>query len=161
MTTELSPAEETIWLSAEQQVIWRKFLGGTTVLMDRLDRDLRELHGIAMSEYEILVRLSEAPERSIRMAELAEAVSHSRSRITHAISRLERGGLVERIQCSDDGRGVTAVMTKSGFALLEKAAHTHVRGVRSHLVENASPEEFEALGRIMGRILDDLNGSSF
>ena len=78
----------TPWLTAEQQRIWRSFLGGTTVLMDRLDRDLRAAHGLSMPEYEILVRLSEAPGLSIRMAELADAVAHSRSRVTHTIARL-------------------------------------------------------------------------
>src|SRR3954453_1253552 len=120
---------ETPWLSPDQQRIWRAFLGATTVLTDRLDRDLRNQHGLSMPEYEILVRLSEAPGRSIRMAELADAVSHSRSRVTHTIARLEREGIVQRGQCSDDGRGVSAVLTDHGFSVLEAAAHTHVQGV--------------------------------
>ncbi|MEO6604901.1 MAG: MarR family transcriptional regulator [Aeromicrobium sp.] len=111
-----------------------------------------------MPEYEILVRLSEAPDRSIRMAELAAAVSHSRSRVTHTIARLEREGLVFRGQCSEDGRGVSAVMTDAGFKLLETAAHTHVRGVHSYLVENATPEEFAVLGQIMQRVITQLGG---
>ena len=81
---------DTPWLSNDQQRIWRAFLGGTTVLMDRLDRDLRTAHGLSMPEYEILVRLSEAPGRAIRMAELADAVSHSRSRVTHTIASCGR-----------------------------------------------------------------------
>lgn len=154
----METAIETPWLTPAQQNVWRSFLGGTIVLNDRLDRDLRNAHGLSMPEYEILVRLSEAPERSIRMAELAAAVSHSRSRVTHTIARLEREGLVFRGQCSEDGRGVSAVMTDKGFSLLEKAAHTHVRGVHSYLVENASPEEFEVLGQIMQRVMTTLGG---
>ncbi|WP_194839966.1 MULTISPECIES: MarR family winged helix-turn-helix transcriptional regulator [Aeromicrobium] len=152
---------ETPWLSTEQQRIWRSFLGGTTVLMDRLDRDLRAAHGLSMPEYEILVRLSESPDRSIRMAELADAVSHSRSRVTHTIARLEREGIVRRGQCSNDGRGVSAILTDQGFSVLEAAAHTHVRGVHSYLIENADAADLEAMGRIMQKVLEDLNGKKF
>ena len=152
---------DTPWLTAEQQRIWRAFLGGITVMMDQLDRDLRTQHDLSLAEYEILVRLSEAPNRSIRMAELASAVAHSRSRITHTISRLERDGIVRRDQCSEDGRGVSAVLTDHGFSVLEKAAHTHVRGVHEYLIENAPPEEFAALGRIMDRVTETLHGRRF
>lgn len=152
---------DTPWLSAEQQTIWRAFLGGTTVLTDRLDRDLRSQHGLSMPEYEILVRLSEAPDRAIRMAELADALSHSRSRITHTIARLEREGIVLRGQCSDDGRGVSAVLTDHGFSVLESAAHTHVRGVHDYLIKNAAPEDLAALGRVMSMVQDQLHGRTF
>lgn len=152
---------ETPWLTPAQQRIWRSYLGGTTVLMDRLDRDLRNAHGLSMPEYEILVRLSEAPDRSIRMAELASAVSHSRSRVTHTIARLEREGIVVRGQCVEDGRGVSAVLTDYGFSVLEKAAHTHVQGVNDYLIENAEPEDFEAMGRIMNKVLEQLHGKTF
>ena len=152
---------DTPWLTAEQQRIWRAFLGGITVMMDQLDRDLRTQHDLSLAEYEILVRLSEAPNRSIRMAELASAVAHSRSRITHTISRLERDGIVRRDQCSEDGRAVSAVLTDHGFSVLEKAAHTHVRGVHEYLIENAPPEEFAALGRIMDRVTETLHGRRF
>lgn len=152
---------ETPWLSTEQQQIWRAFLGGTTVLTDRLDRDLRSQHGLSMPEYEILVRLSEAPGRAIRMAELADAVSHSRSRVTHTIARLEREGIVLRGQCSDDGRGVSAVLTDHGFSVLESAAHTHVRGVHDYLIKNADPDDLAALGRVMTTVVDQLQGKKF
>jgi DNA-binding MarR family transcriptional regulator len=152
---------ETPWLDQEQQRVWRAFLGGITVLLDQLDRDLRTQHDLSMAEYEILVRLSEAPDRSIRMAELAAAVAHSRSRVTHTISRLERDGIVRRDQCSDDGRGVSAVLTDHGFSVLEKAAHTHVSGVHDYLIENAPPDELDALGRIMERVVATLHGKRF
>ncbi len=152
---------ETPWLSAAQQRVWRSFLGGTTVLLDQLDRDLRTEHGLSMPEYEILVRLSEAPNRSVRMAELALAVAHSRSRVTHTISRLEKAGIVSRGQCSDDGRGVSAALTDHGFTVLEAAAHTHVTGVNQYLVQNASADDFEALGRVMQQVVEDLEGVRF
>mgnify|MGYP006198281039 CR=1 FL=1 len=105
-----SPAE-TPWLSDGQQRSWRAFLGGVTVLMDRLDRDLRNDHGVSLPEYEILVRLSEAPNRTLRMAELAERVALSRSRLTHTVKRLEADGILRRERCDEDGRGVQAVLT--------------------------------------------------
>jgi DNA-binding MarR family transcriptional regulator len=151
----------TPWLSQEQQRNWRSFIGGITVLMDHLDRDLRTQHDLSLGEYEILVRLSEAPNRSIRMAELAAAVAHSRSRVTHTISRLERDGIVRRDTCSDDGRGVSAVLTDHGFSVLEKAAHTHVRGVHDYLIANAPDDEFEVVGHVMQRVLETLHGKSF
>ncbi len=151
----------TPWLSQEQQRNWRSFIGGVTVLMDHLDRDLRTQHDLSLGEYEILVRLSEAPNRSIRMAELAAAVAHSRSRVTHTISRLERDGIVRRDTCSDDGRGVSAVLTDHGFSVLEKAAHTHVRGVNEYLIVNAPDEEFDVVGRVLERVLKTLHGKRF
>ena len=161
MTTAPDPTTETPWLSQPQQQVWRSFLGGVTVLMDQLDRDLRTQHDLSMAEYEILVRLSEAPHRSIRMAELAAAVAHSRSRVTHTIARLERDGIVTRGQCSTDGRGVSATLTDHGFSVLEQAAHTHVRGVHDHFVAQASPEDFEAVGRVMAAVMADLDARTF
>lgn len=157
----IATVNDTRWLDETQQRAWRSFLGGTTVLMDRLDRDLRTEHGLSMSEYEILVRLSEAPDRSIRMADLAAALSHSRSRITHTISRLERDGIVLRIQCGTDGRGVTAVLTDKGFELLATAAHTHVRGVREYLIDQCSDEDLAATQRVMDAIQDAIGGRVF
>lgn len=165
MSTTTDPGcgfpQDTPWLSPEQQRLWRAYLGGTTVLMERLDRDLRTEHGLSMPEYEILVRLSEAPGRSIRMAELADAVAHSRSRVTHTIARLEREGIVGRRACSADGRGVEAVLTDHGFSVLEAAAHTHVRGVHDYFVGPADETDFAALGRVMSQVIDQLHGKTF
>ena len=158
MTTEVTTGATTgtRWLDGDQQRAWRAYLVGTTLLTDRLDRDLRERHGLSMPEYEILVRLSETPGRRMRMAELAGAVSHSRSRITHTVARLERDGLVQRTACLSDGRGVEAVLTDTGFARLEAAAHTHVEGVRRYLVDLASEEDFAAVGRVFDAVADHL-----
>src|SRR5437016_12819410 len=102
---------DTRWLDAEQQQDWRAFVNGIARLSDRLDRALRDRHGLSMPEYEILVRLSEADQRRQRMADLAESVSHSRSRLSHTVGRLESDGLVRRESCDGDGRGVFAVLT--------------------------------------------------
>ena len=138
----------TRWLNPTQQRAWRAFLLGSTRLFEQLERDLREAHGLSLPEYEILVRLSEAPERSLRMAELASSVSHSRSRVTHTVSRLEAAGLVARSACLTDGRGVLATMTDEGYARLVAAAPTHVAGVRRYLVDVVDADDLEAAGRV-------------
>jgi DNA-binding MarR family transcriptional regulator len=148
--------DETRWLDQGQQHAWRAFLVGSTLLMDRLDRELREEHGVSLAEYEILVRLSEAPDHRLRMAMLASALSHSRSRVTHTVTRLEKDGLVARDNCLDDGRGVEAVMTDLGEQTLVQAAHTHVQGVRRWLVDLASSDDFEAVGRVFDAVADSL-----
>ncbi|MGN6575861.1 MAG: MarR family winged helix-turn-helix transcriptional regulator [Nocardioides sp.] len=153
MTTETTQA---LWLDPQQQHAWRAYLVGTTLLMDRLDRDLRANHGLSLPEYEVLVRLSECEGNRLRMAVLADSLSHSRSRVTHTVSRLERAGLVERVTCTSDGRGVEALLTRKGRTLLEQAAPTHVRGVREHLVDLASVEDFAAVGRVFDAVSDGL-----
>ena len=114
--------------------------------MDRIDRDLRSI-GLSMPEYEIMVRLSESPERILRMAELADSVHHSRSRLTHTIARMEAAGLVERRSCPSDRRGVLARLTDEGYERLVEAAPLHVAGVRDAFVDAVDPEDFVAIGR--------------
>ncbi len=149
-------AAGTRWLDEGQQQTWRAYIMGTQLLLDRLDRDLRAEFGISMTEYEILVRLSESPGRRMRMALLADALCHSRSRVTHTVARMEKAGLLNRSAAMDDGRGVEAVMTDEGFALLETAAHIHVEGVRRNLVDISDPADYAALGRVMNRVSDRL-----
>ena len=146
----------TQWLDESQQRSWRALLVGMTLLSDRLEDELRAAHGLSLAEYEILVRLSEGEGRQLRMAQLAGAMAHSRSRITHTVSRMEKQGLVERCETPDDRRGVLARLTPKGWELLVAAAHTHVTGVRNHLVDLASPQDFEALGRVMNAVADQL-----
>ena len=147
---------EFTWLDHAQQQSWRSFLVGSTLLMDRLDRDLRDRHGLSLTEYEILVRLSEAPRHRMRMAVLAHALCHSRSRVTHTVARMEKAGLVERDDCLEDGRGVEAVLTENGEKTLQDAAPTHVAGVRECLIALSEPADFEAVGRVFGAVADAL-----
>ncbi len=147
--------EEPRWLGADQQRSWRALVLGTTLLFDRLDDDLRRHHNISLAEYEILVRLSERGGQ-LRMAQLADAMAHSRSRITHTIKRMERSELVERCESPDDGRGVIAKLTDRGSLLLRNVAPTHVEGVRDHLVDLASDEDFRAVGRVFDAVADNL-----
>ena len=149
---------EPRWLDADQQQSWRALVLASTLLFDRLDDDLRAEHGLSLPEYEILVRLSETPGRQMRMARVADAVAHSRSRVTHTVTRMERAGLVRRSNSPEDGRGIACTMTDEGWATLERAARTHVRGVRDYLVDLASDDDFKAMGRVMNAVADRLIG---
>ena len=142
----------TRWLDAEQQRVWRAYLLGSARLAERLDADLREF-GLDLGEYEILVTLSEAPERRVRMSELADAVHQSRSRLTHTVSRMEKAGLIDRASCPTDRRGVWAHLTDEGFRLLEVAAPTHVESVRRNFVEAMSAADYAAVGRAFDAVL--------
>src|SRR5689334_1163574 len=129
---------------------------GMTLLMSRLDDDLERGFGISMAEYEILVRLSEREGRQMRMAQLADAMAHSRSRVTHTVKRLEDAGLVSRFKSPEDGRGIVCGMTEQGWELLVKMAPCHVQGVRDNLVDIVSCDDFKALGRAMNSVADHL-----
>lgn len=147
---------QTKWLNEDEQDSWRALMIGMTLLLDRLDDDLHRTCNLSLVEYEILVRLSEREDRQMRMAQLADALAHSRSRVTHTVARMERAGLVVRTSSPEDGRGVVAALTDEGYELLTKMAHVHVTGVRTNLVDLASPEDFQALGRVMNAVADHL-----
>ena len=149
------PQVEPRWLNADQQRSWRALVLGFTLLSDRLDDDLRRHANLSLTEYEILVRLSER-DGKLRMAQLADALAHSRSRVTHTIKRMENAQLVERLTSPDDGRGVIASLTDKGWQLLRDIAPLHVEGVRDHLVDLVSDDDFAALGRAMNAVADHL-----
>jgi len=151
-----SVSEETRWLDAEEQSAWRAYLTATRGLGDTLDQELQRDSGIPHAYYEILVRLSEAPDRALRMSSLAESSNSSRSRLSHAVARLEEAGWVERRDCPTDRRGQVAALTDKGFAALEAAAPGHVRGVREHLFDRLSREQVQQLREIREAIADPL-----
>src|SRR3954471_10146298 len=142
----MSAEQEPVWLTADQQRVWRAYLLGSARLSERLDADLRQF-SIDLPEYEILVTLEESPDWQLRMSYLADAVHQSRSRLTHTISRMEHSGLVERVSCPTDRRGVWAHLTEAGMDLLRTAAPSHVAAVRRHFVEAMDADDYAALGR--------------
>jgi DNA-binding MarR family transcriptional regulator len=153
------PVAEPRWLDAEEQKAWRAWLYSSMLLTDRLDRELTREAGIPHGYYEILVQLSEAPGRMMRMSELADRCLSSRSRLSHAVSRLEEKSWVRRQVCESDGRGQLAVLTDEGFAALEAAAPIHVEGVRTHLFDQLSPEQVAAMRDIGETLLRHLDPS--
>ncbi|WP_341721186.1 MarR family transcriptional regulator [Micromonospora sp. FIMYZ51] len=147
----------TRWLDPDEQRTWRAFLAASRALMDTLDRELQRDAGMPHAYYEILVRLSEAPERRLRMSELADATGSSRSRLSHAVARLEAAGWVRREDCPTDRRGQFALLTEEGFATLAAAAPGHVEGVRRHLFDPLSPAQVDQLRQISEALTDHLN----
>ncbi|GAA1866771.1 MarR family transcriptional regulator [Asanoa iriomotensis] len=143
----------TRWLDDQEQAAWRAFLGATRALMDALDRELQHEAGMPHAYYEILVRLSEAPEHMMRMSELADACGSSRSRLSHAVARLEESGWVRRQDCPTDRRGQLAVLTEEGYRVLVEAAPGHVEGVRRHLFDRLTKDQVAELHRISDAIL--------
>ncbi|HWU21883.1 MAG TPA: MarR family transcriptional regulator [Nocardioides sp.] len=146
---------EPRWLDAEQQRAWRAYMLGTTLLRDRLDRDLQQVFDMSLTEYEVMVRLSENEGR-LRMAQLADSLAHSRSRLTHTVRRMEDDGLVERCTFAEDRRGVVARLTDKGWEALRAAAPVHVEGVRRYLVDLADPADLRAVERVFGAVSDHL-----
>ncbi len=146
----------TRWLSEDEQRSWRAWVSMHLLLDDRLQRELQGAHGLSLPDYEILVRLSEAPDRRLRMSELADLALSSRSRLSHQVTRLEQAGLVCRVECTSDRRGFFAVLTDHGWSALVDAAPTHVTGVREHLLDQLTPEEFAALGRACAKVVEHL-----
>ena len=149
MTTTI----DRLWLTSEQQTIWRTYLAGVSRINERLDAELRPF-GLDLGEYEILVNLSEADHLEMRMSELADRVRQSRSRLTNTVARMESKGLILRKSCQGDRRGVIAVLTATGLNLLKTAAPAHVASVRAALVDVVSGEDFEALGRAMKAVVE-------
>jgi DNA-binding MarR family transcriptional regulator len=147
---------KTRWLSASEQKAWRAYLEATTLLFDALDRQLQRDAGIPHAYYEILVRLSETERRSMRMSELADATRSSRSRLSHAVARLEERGWLKRVDCATDKRGQVAVLTDAGYAALADAAPGHVEAVRKHMIDQLSAEQISQLEQIGASILTGL-----
>ncbi len=146
------------WLSADEQTAWRAYLRGSTLLAERLDAELVDAHGLTLADYEILVFLADAPRGGLRMSDLADRVLVSRSRLTYRVDRLVADGLVDRRPCPSDRRGSNAVLTAAGRRRLEKAAPTHVDGVRRHLVEQCSARDFATIGRAFRAVADEIDG---
>jgi DNA-binding MarR family transcriptional regulator len=149
----------TRWLTDQEQCTWRAFLEATQRLNEQLDRELWQQAGMPLAYYQILAMLSEAPDRTLRMSDLADRTWSSRSRLSHAVDRLEENGWVRRVRCPTDKRGSFAVLTDAGFAVLQAAAPAHVDSVRRHLFEQLTPEQVRALGDISLRIATQLSAA--
>lgn len=143
----------TRWLNTDEQHTWRAFLGMTSRLREQMDRQLQQEAGMPHAYYEILARLSEAPERMLRMSQLADRAQSSRSRLSHAVGRLEQKGWVRRVACPSDRRGLHAVLTDEGFAALAAAAPGHVGTVRQALFDPLTPEQVTQLREISEAVL--------
>lgn len=146
-------------LTESQMRAWRAFLGASTLVSARLNHELDEAAAISMYEYEILVRLFESEAGRVRMSQLADQVSYSRSRLTHTVGRLERAGYVLRSSCPNDRRGVYAHLTQAGYEFLAQTAPIHLDGVRRHLINRFTPSELATLTELLEKITTDADST--
>ena len=140
-------------LSAEELAAWGGLLRTHARLVRELDAELQAVHGLPLSSYEVLLRLTRASDGQMRMSELADAVLLSRSGLTRLVDRLERDRLVERRACSNDARGQWAVITQAGRRAFRDAQPTHLAGVRRRFLARLSSEDMSELGRIWEQLL--------
>jgi DNA-binding MarR family transcriptional regulator len=138
--------------SPEELASWRAFLRAHATITRALETELEAEQRLSLAAYDVLVQLAEAPQRRLRMTELADAVLLSRSGVTRLVDRLERSGLVRRERVANDGRGVAALLTPAGLDRLRTASRTHLRGVSRHFVRHLDPADLATMERI-GRTL--------
>ncbi|MQY12063.1 hypothetical protein SRB5_21920 [Streptomyces sp. RB5] len=148
---------ETRWLTDGEQSAWRTHLEVSRLLMYQLERDLQPF-GLTNNDYEILVNLSEADERRMRMSDLAAATLQSKSRLSHQVTRMEAAGLVRRTACESDRRGLFAVLTDDGWHLMQRVAPHHVASVRRHFIDILTPEQLDALHDALLPVAGHLRG---
>jgi DNA-binding MarR family transcriptional regulator len=139
-------------LTPRQQESWRTFIESSWALHNRLEEELRAATGLSMSDYHVMVVLSEAPGRRLRMGELAGRLVFSPSRVTYQISVMVRRGLVRKQPCPQDGRGQEAVLTDAGMAALVEAAPLHLKTVRERFIDRLDDEELAVIGRAFAKI---------
>ena len=145
----------TRWLNPSEMKAWRSYIISSRRLFEALETDLVP-HGLTLVDYEMLVHLSEAPDRTLRMSDLAEKAMMSRSRLSHRIKVMEKAGWVKRQACTQDKRGSFAVMTPKGWSAIKAAAPDHIASVRARFVQHLSKKDQVAVAEVFGRIEDEL-----
>ncbi|MEW9515872.1 MarR family winged helix-turn-helix transcriptional regulator [Streptomyces tubercidicus] len=153
--------EEPGWLCEAELRAWQGFLGAGALLERCLDQQLREDAGLSHAQYEIMARLSAAPDGELRMTELADALYNSKSGLTYKITQMESAGLVSRRACPSDVRGIFATLTDAGRKRLEEATPGHVALVRELVMDVLTPDQIAALAEgfaeVSRRIVDREN----
>ena len=135
---------------------WRTFLQAHALLSRRLDEELRAEQSMSLAEYDALVQLALAPDRRLRMSQLADRVLLSRSGVTRLVDRLVAAGFVDRTPCTTDARGAEAVLTDLGLTRLRRASRTHLRGIDHYFIGPLSADELGAIGRSLGTVVEGL-----
>jgi len=147
------------WLGAEEQRAWRTYLRMSTLLPAALNRQLQHDCGLTLPEYEVLVQLSEAPQRQLRPFQICEALNWEQSRLSHQLTRMERRGLVARQECAADGRGAFVALTPAGAEAIGVAAPQHVATVRRLVFDRLSGSQRAAFEQACATIIDALTES--
>jgi DNA-binding MarR family transcriptional regulator len=149
--------DDVRWLTPEQLRAWTKFVAVVELLPGALDGQLQRDAQLTHFEYFTLAMLSEAPERTLRMTELASATNATLPRLSHVVSRLQERGFVDRMPCPEDRRATNAVLTEKGWNKVVASAPGHVETVRANVIDALEPGEIAELDRVMGRLLDRLD----
>ena len=144
------------WLSPDELQAWLVYVATTNLLDGALDRQLQRESGMPMAYYLILAMLSDVPNRTLRMSDLADVTQSSQSRLSHAVSKLEHNGWIRRIPCPNDRRSTLAQLTDAGYHALVAAAPGHVQAVRRHVFDRLSPEQVGQLRQIFTTVLEGL-----
>jgi DNA-binding MarR family transcriptional regulator len=139
-------------LTDTEQTAWRAFVESSWALHTRLEDDLRAATGLSMSDYHVMVVLSEAPEHRVRMGELANRLVFAPSRLTYQINSMVKRGLVRKQSCPEDGRGQEAELTETGMARLVAAAPLHLATVRDSFIDHLDDEELAVIARVFSKI---------
>jgi DNA-binding MarR family transcriptional regulator len=147
-----------IWLSDREQRAWRSFTAAMGRVRAALARELQRDSGLSGPDYDVLVRLSEAPDQRLRAYELGSKTGFEKSRLSHHLSRMEQRGLVAREQCAGS-RYFDIVLTAQGRAAIEEAAPKHVAHVREWFVEALTPDQLDALGAACDAISERLDSA--
>src|SRR5215216_3174064 len=145
------------WLTAQEQLVWRRWLTLNARLSATLQRELQDDAGLSMPDFEVLVHLTDSPDGRIRVTDLARLLQWERSRVSHHVTRMQRRRLVLRVECAEDGRGAFIVLTPQGRAAIERAAPGHVSTVRRLVFNALSPEEVASLATIIEKALAQLD----
>ena len=141
------------WLSEGESQVWRSWLRLSAALPAALHRQLQADSDLSLQDFDVLVQLTEAPDRQLRVAALADAVHWERSRLSHHLKRMEGRGLVQRIECTDDGRGFFVSVTRAGMRALAAAAPGHVASVRDLFFGALTEREAKSLGVLVAKVL--------
>jgi DNA-binding MarR family transcriptional regulator len=158
-TTTTTTDTEAVWLSEDEERVWRRWLRLNAELSAALQRELQAEAGLSMSDYEVLVDLTDDPTGRIRVTELAGLLQWERSRVSHHVTRMERRGLVRREECTDDGRGAYVAITPAGRAAIEQAAPGHVQAVRRLVFDVLQADDVRSLGTTFDKLLGEGTGS--
>ena len=150
---------ETRWLDEREQAAWRGLLRMNAELTGHLNRSLQRDSGLSDADYGVLVQLSEAPDRRLRIFELGAYLNWEKSRLSHHLRRMEGRGLVTREGCETDRRGAFVVLTERGRVAIEDAAPKHVAVVRQAFIDALTPAQLEQLRQISEEVLANLGDS--
>lgn len=148
-------------LNDDEELVWRNLMRLVFTLRPLLDEDLQRACGLTSTEYSVLMHLSEAPDRQLRMSDLAERTNLSPSRISRVIDTMTRDELVERRPGSHDGRNTFAALTRTGLATLRRAWPHHLRSVRKRAFDHLTPDEVQLLGPILARLAEAGDASAW